>query len=65
MIIYPIGSFSFTGWAAKNWLSSVDLAWLVGLIVSGLVFLVLSRSIDRPAETAAIARSERELSHLV
>jgi hypothetical protein len=39
----------------------VDYAWLVGLIVSGLVYLVLSRTLDLAAEQAAISASEREL----
>jgi cytosine/uracil/thiamine/allantoin permease len=41
--------------------NGVDYAWVVGLLVSGLVYLVLSRSLDLKAEQAAIAASEREL----
>ncbi|HEY6311325.1 MAG TPA: hypothetical protein VIY52_11040 [Streptosporangiaceae bacterium] len=36
-------------------------AWLVGLAVAGLVYLVLSRSLDLAAEQSAIEASEREL----
>jgi nucleobase:cation symporter-1, NCS1 family len=39
----------------------VDYSWVVGLLVSGLVYLVLSRSLDLKAEQAAIKASEREL----
>jgi nucleobase:cation symporter-1, NCS1 family len=65
MVIYPIGSLTYTGWGAKHLLASVDLAWLVGLIVSGIAFYALTRSIDREAETAAIVKSEQELAQLV
>ena len=39
----------------------MDYSWLVGLLVSGLVYLLLSRSLDLTAEQAAIRASEREL----
>ncbi len=39
----------------------MDYSWLVGLAVSGLVYLVLSRSLNLTAEQAAIDASEREL----
>ena len=39
--------------------NGVDYSWLVGLVVSGLVYLVLSRSLDLAAEQAAIEASER------
>jgi nucleobase:cation symporter-1, NCS1 family len=41
--------------------NGVDYSWVVGLLVSGLVYLVLSRSLDLKSEQAAIAASEREL----
>jgi hypothetical protein len=41
--------------------NGVDYAWLVGLVVSGLVHLLLSRSLDVAAEQSAIDASEREL----
>jgi hypothetical protein len=41
--------------------NGVDYAWLVGLVVSGLVYLVLSRSLNLAAEQSAIDASEREL----
>jgi hypothetical protein len=39
----------------------VDYSWLVGLVVSGLVYLVASRSLDLGPERAAIEASDREL----
>ena len=39
----------------------MDYSWLVGLVVSGLVYLVLSRSLNLAAEQSAIDASEREL----
>jgi len=45
-------------------LGGVDVSWLVGLIVPGLVYYFLSRSIDLTAEQPAVAQSERELQAL-
>jgi cytosine/uracil/thiamine/allantoin permease len=42
----------------------VDYSWLVGLVVSGLVYWVLSRSLDLTAERAAIEASDHELEAL-
>lgn len=39
----------------------MDYSWLIGLVVSGLVYLLLSRSLDVAAEASAINASEREL----
>jgi hypothetical protein len=39
----------------------VDYSWLVGLVVSGLVYFVLSRSLDLTSEQTAIEASERQL----
>jgi NCS1 family nucleobase:cation symporter-1 len=41
--------------------NGVDYAWLVGLVVAGLVYFLLSRSLDLGAEQSAIEASEREL----
>ncbi len=61
MVLPAIGSVSYTGWFPTHVSNGVDYAWLVGLIVSGVVYLVLSRSIDATAERSAIGASEREL----
>jgi cytosine/uracil/thiamine/allantoin permease len=61
MVLPPIGGLHYTGYFPSHVTDGVDYAWLVGLIVSGLVYLVLSRSLDLTAEQAAISASEREL----
>ncbi len=61
MVILPIGSFSFTGPIPAHLTNGVDYSWVAGLIVSGLLYLVLSQSLDRAAEQSAIESSEREL----
>ena len=58
----------------KNWQQSMlwflgnfqyftipDYSWLVGLAVSGLVYWLVSRSLDVSAEQSAIDASEQEL----
>jgi hypothetical protein len=43
-------------------LEGVDIAWLVGLLVSGLTYYLLSRSLDLAAEHRVIeAISENEI----
>ena len=61
MVLPPIGGLHYTGYFPSHVTNGVDYAWLVGLIVAGLVYLVLSRSLDLAAEQAAISASEREL----
>lgn len=50
----------YTGPIAKM-LGGVDIGWLVGLIVSGSVYALLSRSLDLKAEETAITKSEADL----
>ncbi len=50
----------YTGPAARA-LGGVDVGWLVGLVVSGAVYLFLCRSLDVSREDAAIAASEHAL----
>ena len=61
MVLPPIAGFSYTGYFPNHVTNGVDYSWVVGLLVSGLVYLVLSRSLDLKSEQAAIAASEREL----
>jgi NCS1 family nucleobase:cation symporter-1 len=61
MVLPPIGGLSYTGYFPRHLTNGVDYAWLVGLVVSGLVYLALSRSLDVAAEQSAIDASEREL----
>ncbi len=52
----------YTGPAARR-LGGVDFGWLVGLLVSGAVYLWLCRRFDPASETAAIIESEEMLRH--
>ncbi len=61
MVLPKVGSFSYTGFLAAK-LNYVDYSWVAGLIVSGLLYLLLSRSLDRAAEQSAIEASDRELA---
>jgi purine-cytosine permease-like protein len=61
MVLPPIAGLSYTGWIPNHVTNGVDYSWVVGLLVAGLVYLVLSRSLDLESEQAAIAASEREL----
>jgi nucleobase:cation symporter-1, NCS1 family len=42
-------------------LQGIDIAWLVGLLVSGTTYYLLSRSLDVDAEMDEVRASEREL----
>jgi len=61
MMLPSIGGFTYTGYVPSHLTNGVDYSWLVGLVVSGLVYLLLSRSLDVAAEASAINASEREL----
>ena len=50
MILFNMGGFSYTGWFPRHVTNGVDYAWLVGLAVSGVVYYVLSLSIDTASE---------------
>ncbi len=60
----PIAGFSYTGFFPNHVTNGVDYSWVVGLLVSGLVYLVLSRSLDLASEQAAIKASEQELQKI-
>jgi nucleobase:cation symporter-1, NCS1 family len=51
----------YVGPAARA-LDGVDVGWLVGLLVSGAVYLWLSRSFNPASEARAIRDSERLLA---
>ncbi|MGH3144961.1 MAG: purine-cytosine permease family protein [Rubrobacter sp.] len=50
-------------WTAPlgNVLQGIDVAWLVGLLVSGTTYYILSRSLDIEAEKGEVRASEQEL----
>lgn len=55
---------AYTGPLAEA-LGGVDVSFVVGLVVAGGLYLVLSRNLDTAAEERARARSEEELESLV
>jgi len=50
----------YTGPLAEK-LNSVDIAWIVGAIVTAIVYLALTRNLDTSAEESAIKGSEEQL----
>jgi nucleobase:cation symporter-1, NCS1 family len=64
MVLPPLAGFSYTGPFPSHVSNGVDYSWLVGLVVSGVVYWTLSRSLDRTREQAAIELSDRELKEL-
>jgi NCS1 family nucleobase:cation symporter-1 len=53
---------AYTGWVAEHVLSSVDVSFILGMVVAGAIYLVTSRSLDRGAERAATQQSEELLA---
>jgi nucleobase:cation symporter-1, NCS1 family len=64
MVLPPIAGLSYTGPFPAHVSNGVDYSWLVGLVVSGVGYWVLSRSLDLTREQAAIEASDRELQEL-
>ena len=64
MVLPPIAGLSYTGYFPSHLTNGVDYSWLVGLVVSGLVYLLLCRSLDLTAEQGAIEASERQLQEI-
>ena len=62
MVLPELGSWSYIGPLAQA-MDGVDIAWLVGLVVSGAVYLLLSRSLDLTAERTAEKASDVLLGH--
>jgi nucleobase:cation symporter-1, NCS1 family len=63
MFIYNLLTFHtyYEGFMAKR-LNGVDIAWIVGLIVTSISYVLLTRSFNPASEQAAIQESERELA---
>jgi purine-cytosine permease-like protein len=62
MVILPIDGVSYTGPVPGHLTNGVDYSFVVGLIVSGLLYFLLCRSLDTSAEQSAIDASNRELA---
>ncbi len=61
MNLPPIAGLSYKGYFPAHVTNGVDYAWLVGLAIGGIVYFLLSRSLDLAAEQSAIETSERAL----
>ncbi|HYK30077.1 MAG TPA: cytosine permease [Streptosporangiaceae bacterium] len=57
--VFSLKSY-YTGPLAKQ-LNSVDIAWIVGAVVTAVVYLLLTRNLDVAAERSAIESSEAQL----
>ena len=60
MVLPGIAGFKYTGPVAKH-ISGVDISWIVGLVVSGTSYWLLSRSLNVRAEAGAIQASDEAL----
>ena len=61
MVLPPLAGFSYTGWIPNHLTGGVDYSWLVGLVVSGLVYWLCARTLDLSRERVAIEASEVQL----
>jgi nucleobase:cation symporter-1, NCS1 family len=61
MVLPDIDGWHYTGPLAKQ-ISDVDIAWVVGLIVTSVAYWLVSRSLDVRAEQGAIEASETRLA---
>jgi len=57
----PFISLHFYAGPIAKMLGGVDISFVVGLVVSGLVYYVLTRDVDLSGEHAAVERSRQEL----
>jgi len=61
VLLNPVSLKSYyTGPLASD-LNGVDISWIVGAVVTFVVYLLLTRNLDVAAEQAAIERSDAEL----
>ena len=61
MVLPQLGSWTYTGFMATA-MNGVDIAWVIGLVVASVVYLILSRSLDPAAERAAVLTSNEQLA---
>jgi purine-cytosine permease-like protein len=61
MVLPDISGWHYTGFIAKH-ISDVDIAWLVGLLVTSVTYWLLARSLNVSAELTAVKASEGELA---
>jgi nucleobase:cation symporter-1, NCS1 family len=63
MVLPTLGSWSFTGFMVEK-VNGIDIAWMVGLVVSSVTYLILARSLDLDAEREAQRVSDQELARI-
>lgn len=51
----------YTSWGVQQ-LNFVDISWIIGLFVSGILYWLITRNLDRAAESAAIEASDEALA---
>ncbi|WGW13590.1 cytosine permease [Saxibacter everestensis] len=61
MVLPTIGGWSYVGPAAAA-LGDVDIAWLIGLAVTSVAYLLMGRSLDLTAEETERRRSDEHLA---
>ncbi|WP_459975433.1 cytosine permease [Nocardioides pyridinolyticus] len=63
MVLPALGGWSFAGFMVEK-VHGIDIAWMVGLVVSSVTYLVLTRSLDLDAERQAQRESDQELARI-
>ena len=58
----PFAVFSFYIGPMAQALGGADISWLIGLFLSGALYLAMSRGIDPKSEADAVRRSEAAIS---
>jgi len=61
LAMVPFFAVSFYVGPAAQMLGGADISFAVGLVVAGGLYFLLTRGLDRSAEDAAVAASDREL----
>ena len=65
MVVLNLVTFKsyYTGPLAKH-LNSVDVSWMVGLVVTAVAYYLLTRDLDVSREADAVAASDQQLAEL-
>jgi purine-cytosine permease-like protein len=60
-IPFMVVGTTYTGFIAEQYLSFVDISWIVGMVVAGGLYFAFTRSLDLDAEAVAVEASEQML----
>ncbi|UDY24574.1 purine-cytosine permease family protein [Nocardioides sp. Kera G14] len=63
MVLPELGGWSYTGFFASR-MSGIDVAWIVGLAVTSVAYLLFTRGLDLSVERTAEAASNERLAAL-